>query len=292
MINEKPTSTDKLGPLPDYSPDQKDLDKNKSRGRKDRDFATKIDVSELIRYPHSQDEELDKDYINNQSKVRELFVDSILDGTLYSGDDPNVFIEKLKEAHRLANENGVYTRISKKNLNENQIGVFRPSRSTTINRRKDEAIKVSQIAQRYSDPYFDRGSYYKEKIVVLENIDFKNLPWDFLNKKNVYAYWYPPAEAIPQYMKQMNILGKKIVEAIDDDNVDNREILKLIAKQYQYGAIIRPFVQVNNSLFMNLVNAQLKLLGYNGIPHGDLDFAAQRLQTANFVKYFIDEVLK
>jgi len=128
--------------------------------------------------------------------------------------------------------------------------------------------------------------------VNLAGIDKKNLSGDLTYGESDYVFFYPPASAISEYMSQITILGKKIMDSIGRSEVNHSEIIEMIAKQYQYCAIIWLFNQVNNSIFMNLVNAQLKLIWYNGISHVDLDFAAQRLQPENFVMYFQDIVKK
>ena len=89
-----------------------------------------------------------------------------------------------------------------------------------------------------------------------------------------------------QYQK----LGSEIAGSFDRTDVDKDYVLDLIARQYQYGANARPFAQINNSLFMELANMQIKLLGYEGMTHAQMDIVAQRIQPKAFSKYFIDRV--
>ena len=65
-------------------------------------------------------------------------------------------------------------------------------------------------------------------------------------------------------------------------------VLKNIGEFYQYAANVRPFFNVNNSLFMNVTNELIGRHGLKPVYHGILDHAAQRLQPEAFNRYFQD----
>lgn len=103
-----------------------------------------------------------------------------------------------------------------------------------------------------------------------------------------YIYYYPETKAHKEYIGHAYAIGQEIQTRMHQGIIskDVTEIVDLIAKQYQYLAVARPFRHINNSIFMNLANAQLKLVGLNGISHDELDIAAQRMQQDEFVYYF------
>lgn len=109
-----------------------------------------------------------------------------------------------------------------------------------------------------------------------------------INRKK--AHYYPDMEHFNIYVSHMRDLFEKIV--LNKNARSIMDQLKLIAEFYQISANIRPFEQVNNSLFMNIVNLLLRNSGLNGIPHGILDHLAMRMQPENFHLYFIDKVLQ
>ena len=79
------------------------------------------------------------------------------------------------------------------------------------------------------------------------------------------------------------------MEKFQSGEISAEDVLTDIAKHYQYGANMRPFNHINNSLFMNEVNTYLQITGLPKMTQGEyLDHAAQRMQPENFVNYFID----
>lgn len=258
--------------------------------------AYKVDLDELVRQPGNQGKVLDFEYVTNQTDVREFIVDSFVDGTLYgqTGED---FTRNLIEMHELAARGNVYNRVGgggRDKFTSDMHGEIRHDRQRKYNYRFNKAFDVADTVRRYDDPYahrFDVGA--PERVdMQLPGISPENQAVDIYKGRDVsekdgkYMFLYPPGDAMPEYMEQINVLGNQISEKMRADVVDAQEVLELIARQYQYGAIARPFQQINNSIFMNLVNAQIKMLGYDGISHGNFDYVAQRMQPENFVKFF------
>ncbi|MCA9384060.1 FHA domain-containing protein, partial [Candidatus Dojkabacteria bacterium] len=218
-------------------------------------FAKQVENHELTRTPDNDGRPLDQEYINNQTRVREFFVDAISDGSLYSDVSGENFSLKIQEAHGIANKNDVYGRVGAGSLNvENDQ--FRSDYGGLGNRRERQAREVASIANKYGDPYSRRFESSGDMKVRLAGIPDEFLPVDKNNDYMGYMFFYPSSEAIPAYMKQINNLGSEITKLTNSENRDTQQVAELIGKQYQYGAIIRPFNQINNSLFMNLANAQ------------------------------------
>jgi len=106
------------------------------------------------------------------------------------------------------------------------------------NHRKAKALNIARIASDYNDPYSTRFQDTSQMSVNLAGIDKKNLSGDLTYGESDYVFFYPPASAISEYMSQITILGKKIMDSIGRSEVNHSEIIEMIAKQYQYCAII------------------------------------------------------
>lgn len=253
-------------------------------------FAKDVDPDELVRERGNNGDPLDAQYLENNRELRDFFVETIADGSLYHS--PEAFTHLLKEGHFIATAHDVYNRIGQGSyLDQEDIGVFRgPGRLQ--NGRYTSAQYIADIARYYGDPYAERFAEGQTSVPFdpnLTNIAGSEQPFD-VGGSEQYSFFYPDGEAIPNYLKKITDLGQEIIKELQSPEPDRDKAIGLIANQYRYGAVIRPFKQVNNSLFMNLANAQLKLFGINGITHGDMDHAAQRLQRPAFVNYFHDRV--
>lgn len=251
-----------------------------------------VESFEVTRLYDNDGKRVDKGYLLNQSNVRSFLVDSFLDGSLYDSQTEDTFSEKISQAHEISNRGDVYQRVGEGSLGVD-AGNFRSDRGRMRNGRQEQAMAVAKIAEKYGDPYALR---FNKKQVSSSEVSLEGIPQEYLpedvydDDARTYTFYYPPSKAIPVYMQQINRIGIQISESFKNQNSSYEDLIKLIARQYQYGAIIRPFSQINNSLFMNLANAQLKLLGLSGISHYNLDLAAQRMQQDEFVEYFLDTV--
>jgi len=166
--------------------------------------------------------------------------------------------------------------------NGNDIKTAAKKRFALIIHSKIVLDAVIPLAKRYHDPYANKGTQF----VYLPKIAKKGLPkdvWD--NEKEVFHYYSDPS-FLPQYLSIM----EEILQQIITTSHVGKELLSKIALYYQYAINTHMFEHINQSLFANQTNALLQVFGYEPINHGILDFVAMRLQPANFVKYFIDEV--
>lgn len=270
--------------------------------------AASLHPDELWRYPDNGGQTQAPAYIEVQSKIRSKLVEEFRSGQLYSSTD--AFIESLRSLHYMAAETYAQTGGRTDQLQPSHYGRLDDRAGPRLNRRIWDAISVVDIAQRYGDPYgvpnrFKSGNPPNTEsvhTVHLLGISAPNLPYDTVrydaqgrvrevgreeDPQGGYEYMYPNAQNVHEYLNQMQQIGNVIESAIKSGSQDTNMMLGLIARQYQYGACARPFRQINNSLLMQLVNMQVKLLGLPGMTHGLMDAAAQRMQPEAFAHYFI-----
>ena len=74
------------------------------------------------------------------------------------------------------------------------------------------------------------------------------------------------------YLKESFDYFRNFIDLPEDASAG--DVIKVIAQYYFKTMYRQPFEPgyVNNSVFMNIVNVMLRLRGFNGISHGDLDF--------------------
>lgn len=266
-----------------------------------RRAASNVEPDELWAEPNNGGKAQDQHYIEAHRCVRNQIVDAFCDGRLYShGYDS--FCTVIKQQHAFLAKSGTHCH----NFTKSEIGQFRTIEiGRRYNNRFKQSVDIVPTAERYNDPYgmnhrFEPGprdnNLISESIVKLPGINYDDLPRDFVSYQSngelvhgseKYVFYYPLASAVEQYVQAAYKLGAKIELGIKQGG-DSTKVLNLIALQYQYLANARPFANINNSLFMHIVNTQVKLLGFKGMTHGDMDIAAQRLQPAAFARYFVD----
>ncbi len=263
--------------------------------------ARGVENDELVRVAGNEGKAVAEKYKMNQAKARALIVDQLANGQLYK--DKDSFTRAIQEAHKLAASDNVYQEVGagSMKLDESNAGQIR-GEGTPTNKRISQSIKVAELAARYGDRYAARFNASTPNIknmsqVELDRVDKKYWPKDYIATddagrplKETYSFDYPDGESMDSYFTAMADIGNQIAAEINSPTPNKDRALQLIAEQYQYGAIARPFDQINNSLFMNLANAQIKALGFKGITHGEMDIAAQRMQVGTFEYYFINRV--
>lgn len=244
-------------------------------------------------------------YIEQYQRVRKHLVQLFETGYLYTNTSD--FIQTLADIHAYLGKAGVYNEVNRSNiLDDHDLGKIRSGTERPTNRRIEQSLKVVTIAKKYGDPYgandrLERGEPLKKSTsqVDLPGITPTNQPGDVVvydengnrDPKYGYQYFYPSGDSLNEYFAQMTAIGHEIEVAIKTGNLDTAQILHMIGQQYQYGACARPFNHVNNSIFMELANTQIKILGFKGVTHGLMDIAAQRMQPSNFARYFAARAL-
>jgi hypothetical protein len=273
------------------------------------EYARSMHPDELWTEPNNGGRDQDPDYIRAYGQAREMLVDMFQSGELYS--TPEGFTACLQRLHFLIASSGIYNRLSGRTLDPSYYGRLDDRYGRFGNVRYEQSLAVVPIAARFGDEYGagmrllgGRPNAQSVHIIHLPGISAFNLPYDVVRydaqgrvkeivRKRAdrpdsgYEYKYPDVKDIEEYLYQMADIGRALEGAIKSGQGSEEELLTLIARQYQYGPCGRPFVQINNSLFMQLLNMQVKLLGLPGMTHGIMDIAAQRMQPDTFARYFI-----
>lgn len=263
--------------------------------------AKVVEDYELVR--DARQRSIDDEYRYNQTNARELLVDKIASGEMYR--DPRSFIDCIKAVHAAASANNIYLRIGDNPDPEYPVipGMFRDWDKTPFNHRVGSAGIVFKLALKHNWGYarYDAlnsqgrlmASEGKTRFIKLPGISEAASAKECIGTMNPddhgYTYYYPKGETIPEYMAQAQLRGLAIEGILKNEGRTEEDVqtaLFLIGAQYQYLAIARPFNNINNSISMNLVNAQIKMLGFGGVPHADLDFIAQRIAPREFNRYF------
>lgn len=250
-----------------------------------------IDFHELIVDPKKQQEkygqivpEQPNSYWKNNAEARQVFEDY-----LDKGDFTNAgaFESMLKTSHRLAvegssGEDRYYSKHGEvMGPDRLPAGVFHEGVTGGI--RDEESKLVEGLALRYGDPYrLDEKK--PAPAVALDGIAQPDQPMN-MPFYGGQRHFYPKPEAFGEYFGQM----RERLDRLEKLPPEAKQAkLQLIGEFFQYGANVRPFHNVNNSLFMNFTNALLKRHGFQPVYHGILDHAAHRLQPQSFNRYFQD----
>jgi hypothetical protein len=245
--------------------------------------------------PNNGDRKLDgrhERYIELNRQVREQVVSGFRNGDIYR--DTETLINFFKQLHRTPGLAENYNDLvsADKRIELETVGEFKTHTGTAP--RTVEPTRVAEIAAKYGDTYALQG---EPGTSVTRRVRMPNIPEKYCAEETIEyradgtrrsRYTYPHASGLTAYFEQAAKLGKTIEASIKGGNDDPEQVLSLIAHQYQYLVLSRPFRRINNSLFMQLANAQTKMLGYNGMTHGMLDHAAYRMTYENFAKYFSD----
>lgn len=257
------------------------------------DIEKVLDFRELVTDPTRQQEKFGQvvpaqpnAYWQNNVEARQVF-ENYLDRADFS--DAEAFETMVKESHRLAVEGSEgdhrYYKIRDRVADSEQLPAGEFHNGVTGGIRNEESRTVEEIARAYGDPYrLDQEN--PVKAVALEGISEADQPQNF-PLMGGQRHIYPSPRAFGDYFEQM----RKRLDRLDKLPAESKqEKLKLIGEFYQYGANVRPFRNVNNSLFMNFTNVLLKRHGFKPVYHGILDHAAHRLQPRAFNAYFQDWV--
>ena len=145
--------------------------------------------------------------------------------------------------------------------------------------------EVDALARRYGDPYRNFADRPAEP-VHLAGISERAKPQNVPLMGPGQRHFYPAPEAFDEYFTQMQERLQRLNSLPKD--APQQAVLQNVAEFYQYAANVRPFYNVNNSLFMNMTNELLGRHGLSPVYHGILDHAAQRLQPEAFNRYFQD----
>lgn len=143
---------------------------------------------------------------------------------------------------------------------------------------------VIPIAKLYDDPYSPQSASAGP---VFDNIPREALPID-VRDGGCITHTYPSLDYCDYYfeaaLRQLNKL-----QTIANDQ---KSYIHSVAHLYQLLVNLHYFPSINTSLYMNIANGLLELVGLQGVEHGIKDFVAMRLQPSNYQQYFHDEVMQ
>jgi len=272
--------------------------------------AYSVEPYETTRKWNNEGQGLNEDYYTGTVKARSFLVTAFTRNEIYH--DVQSFERTLREAHELSNHNNYYNILNGIEMNFN--GLFRVGEAT--NYRLGDTLKIVKFlnkigrARDYTSrfinkPVFRSWFFVTEKSKVTGEVknwttpiyDLREkqetLPVESYNDKTgEYTYTYPHSDNFEHYLEAATARGRSIMNYykrynnetdIEKKNQIARDALATAIMQYQILICCRPFIHINNSLFMNLLNSQAKLFGYGGIPHENLDILAQRIDTETLV---------
>ena len=128
------------------------------------------------------------------------------------------------------------------------------------------------------------------KIPLIDGIPLNALPrFRVLPNGKEIDYLYPAPADLQKYLDLMDVTLTQIHEALKL-NPRSLKTLRLLARFYQLGIVGHPFVRVNNSVLMALVNTVLIRMGLVPISHGKLDYEVRILSSDLATKVFIEHV--
>lgn len=217
------------------------------------------------------------DYFQHSLDARKEFIKGIKDRKFEGSIDD--FKSWLSELHS-------------KQAYKGHPGIVRTQAGNGFSMGQVAGKEFDSLAQRDSDPLstFLSNPDKTEAVHYLDlpGISREGRPSNTFTYLGDIAHNYPDPQYFNEYLTQMQ---NRLIQ-LDGLGLDAsiEEQIRLITEFYQYAINSRMFEEVNNSLFMNMVNGLLIERGLRPIEHGILDFAAFSLQPATFQKIFIDEV--
>lgn len=158
-------------------------------------------------------------------------------------------------------------------------------KSVTDKHTKIVTEQVMPIAKKYHDPYYEN----KANGPVFEALPKASLPYDERRGELIYHH-YPSLDYADEYL-QMALDELKILLRTDAF-ADQQEYVHKVARFFQILINLHLFAAVNASLYMNMADGLLEIVGLRGIEHGIADFVAFRLQPESFEHYFYDIVME
>ena len=261
-----------------------------ARKQQNQEIAENLNTDELAREIGNGGRAFDQNYVQNSKECRAYFLDSIDDGSYTASVDS--YMEMMNEAHRISHsgvdrQHAYYERMHGGRRIE--AGVIDNSPIAPTNGRTREARGLEPFARAHGDSF----RVGVESYVELPGISKKHQPHNGVHEyppgsgEHTWGHRYPSGKAQKEYFTQMHRTAKEALDLINS-GASEEAILSKLAEHYQYAANARPYDNINNSLFMNELNALLNKAGLRTIPHGNLDFAAMYLQPETFQKYFIE----
>lgn len=143
---------------------------------------------------------------------------------------------------------------------------------------------VLPIAEVYGDSYNSIGGG-----PIFKGIPPMMLPRDEIENGKIVHFYPDPEKCSDVYLRLALAVLKDLLAS---HYANKEEYVYKVAYFLQLLVNLHRFLAVNFSLYMNMANGLLELIGIDGIPHGLIDYVALRLQPESFQRYFYDQTKK
>jgi hypothetical protein len=264
------------------------------------DRAKIVTQNELVRWPGNVDVELPNGYGEAHTNAQATLIDALMSGQLSENVDSFVHVFEETHPQLVAVYGGYIPQSRDPNKTVSRQASAMPMMRTTATTPPEIVAAVKEGAVLYGDPYKTRPHPSTHEVTDVNSrqvIEREHVPTEFwptdLRTRDAKqsALLLTEPEGVDAYLSRVVECTAQIRAHIAGESpLKKSQVLDLIAEQFQLLTSTRLFPVVNNSLHMNLLNAELKLLGYDPISHGHMDAIAHRFNTKSFQEYFRDKL--
>jgi len=243
-----------------------------------RAVVTREDDALLVRVPGDVGNTLDNVYRATHARIRGDFYDWFVDDRPIN---PGRLRDILERGHRDAageyRGNGGIPNTPGRFHTENGLS----SRSPWLRELPSGLDTVEETLRRAGVSEADIARLKQDGPVRVRDVPEQHLPANANGR-----HLYPNATSHDAYLDA----AARRLETIRTMNPNKPAFVNELADYFHTMANARVFGQVNNSLWMDQVNALLRTMGHPGIPHGNLDFVALAVDHETFRAVFLRAV--
>jgi hypothetical protein len=223
-----------------------------------REKARNPDRQLILRYPEDAvQNQYYESYKTNMAKMIKAF-DKEVDqdfSRLTKEQLQEQFINIITESHKILD------------YRSESPGVFH-NWPVTYNDRPEAVTYAQRVITDFNLGNFQEGS------LKIEGIPKESWPSNTTGGRHEY----PAPQHRQAYLKKASEAFFDILNGLKE-GTNQEKLLENIGRYYYLMLHLRPFPQVNNSLFMGHVNYFLNLSGHKGISHSDIDHLMMRLNS-------------
>lgn len=283
-----------------------------------------IPWADLIRDPARKEPEATDFYWLNNAEARLFFLTFLkkINGKNYKNkteyEKDLLFKKMLMHAHTLAAQGSTGTHQYRKNVTPGKFRPFNTEFGMPLISLYEESYKVARIIDRFNlknDLYIPFTSRYIDSqkfLILLTRVDITE-SHELINRltamqeknSNIQNHLTALRKSSPvplnrgtshtypdmKYSDQYLTAARKYLESFLNTTTPAEKI-DSIAGFYHTLINIRPFEQINSSLFINMANALLRTQGLEGFSYHILDHIAMRMDCSDFKLYYREKVLE
>lgn len=145
-------------------------------------------------------------------------------------------------------------------------------------------ISDSSVVKNSTFSNFLDDSSQAEYTAFLPNIPFEFLPYDTRIDSSI-THVYPHHSSLSFYTGAASRQLTLFINCFFSGKTSKSLLLNYAFSFFHYLSSARLFSRGNHSLYMNLLNTMLELIGLPKLQHGCIDFAAIHLDSSTFLKY-------